>query len=263
MGSEGSDFTAWTKVGVEKLQAALGVTQNGVLSLGQVVFLPSAARITSLGTNTTVGGAAQPGQQIMLGTSTGRVVSIALDTGQQGEVAVGDKVTITMPNGQTTPGTVTSVGTVATTPSTGGGSPTINVLVTPDDPAATGTLDQAAVEVSITQNSANNAFVVPVDALLALSNGGYALEVVSPRGALPRARHDGDLRRCQRDRAGQRRRCGRGPAHRHPGDMSVPEPASGGGTALAPGVRPEPADGSPHRFSSSMRSRSPTTASPR
>jgi hypothetical protein len=183
VGSEVSDFTSWTKVGVEKLQAALGVTQNGTLSLGQVVFLPSAARITSLGANTIVGGSAQPGQQIMSATSTGRVVSIALDAAQQGEVAAGDKVSITLPNGQTTPGTVTSDGTVATTPSTGSGSPTITVLVTPDKPAATGTLDQAPVEVSIIQNSAKHAFVVPVDALLALSNGGYALEVVSSTGA--------------------------------------------------------------------------------
>jgi hypothetical protein len=182
VGSEVRDFTSWTKVGVEKLQAALGVTQNGMLGLGQVVFLPSAARITSLGANTIVGGSAQPGQQIMSATSTGRVVSIALDAAQQGEVAAGDKVSITLPNGQTTPGTVTSVGTVATTPSSGSGSPTITVLVTPDNPAATGTLDQAPVEVSITQNSAKNAFVVPVDALLALSSGGYALEVVSSTG---------------------------------------------------------------------------------
>ena len=183
VGSEVSDFTSWTKVGVEKLQSALGVTQNGVLSLGQVVFLPSAARITSLGTNTIVGGTAQPGQQIMSATSTGRVVSIALDAAQQAEVAVGDKVTITLPNGQTTPGTVTSVGSVATTPSTGSGSPTITVVVTPDNPAATGSLDQAPVEVSITQNSAKNTFVVPIDALLATSNGGYALEVVTRSGA--------------------------------------------------------------------------------
>jgi hypothetical protein len=94
-------------------------------------------------------------------------------------------VTITLPDGQTTPGTVSSVGTVATTPSgngNSGSSPTITVLVTPDDPAATGNLDQAPVEVSITTGSAKDALVVPVDALLALAGGGYGLEVVSPKG---------------------------------------------------------------------------------
>lgn len=184
--SEPSDFTAYTKAGVEKLQAALGVTQDGVLSLGQVVFLPSAARITGLGQNTVIGGVAQPGSQILTASSTTRVVTIDLNANQQGEVAVGDKVTITLPNSQTTTGTVTSVGTVATTPSGSGGggnsSPTITVLVTPDNPSATGSLDQASVEVSITAASAKNAYIVPVNALLALAGGGYGLEIIGVNG---------------------------------------------------------------------------------
>jgi hypothetical protein len=183
--SELSDFTAYTKAGVEKLQAALGVTQDGVLSLGQVVFLPSAARITAVGQNTLIGGAALPGSQILTASSTTRVVTIDLSADQQGDVAVGDKVTITLPNSQTTTGTVTSVGTVATTPSGSGGgnsSPTITVLVTPDNPSATGNLDQAPVEVSITAASAKNAFIVPVNALLALAGGGYGLEVIGANG---------------------------------------------------------------------------------
>ena len=183
--SEPSDFTAYTKAGVEELQAALGLTQNGVLSLGQFVFLPSAARVTSFGQNTVLGGSAQPGSPIMSATSTTRVVTINLNADQQGDVAVGDKVTITLPNNQTTTGTVTSVGTVATTPSSdgsGNSSPTITVLVSPDNPSATGGLDQAPVEVSITAGSAKNAFIVPVDALLPLASGGYALEVVGAKG---------------------------------------------------------------------------------
>jgi hypothetical protein len=183
--SEPADFTAYTKAGVEKLQAALGVAQNGVLTLGNVVFLPSAARITGTGQNTIVGGPAQPGSQIMTASSTTRVVTIDLNADQQGDVAVGDKVSISLPNGQTTTGTVTSVGTVATTPSdngSGNSSPTITVLVTPDNPSATGNLDQAPVEVSITAGTAKNAFIVPVDALLPLATGGYALEVIGAKG---------------------------------------------------------------------------------
>jgi hypothetical protein len=112
-------------------------------------------------------------------------VTINLDADQQGDVAVGNEVTITLPNNQTTPGTVTSVGTVATTPSgagNGNSAPTITVLVTPDNPSATGNLDQAPVEVSITAASAKNAFIVPLDALLPLASGGYALEVIGARG---------------------------------------------------------------------------------
>ncbi len=50
--------------------------------------------------------------------------------------------------------------------------------VTPSDPAATGTWDQAPVQVGITTASVPNALVVPVTALLARSGGGYAVEVV-------------------------------------------------------------------------------------
>ena len=176
------EFTWWTKVGVENLQAALGVTQNGTLSLGQVVFLPSAARITTI--SAILGGPDQPGGSVMTATSTTRQVTIALDAAQQSEVAVGDKVIITLPNNQTTPGVVSSVGTVATEPAAGSSNstPTITVEVTPTDPTATGTLDQAPVEVSITSANVQDALVVPVDALLAQSTGGYAVEVVATGG---------------------------------------------------------------------------------
>ena len=49
-------------------------------------------------------------------------------------------------------------------------------------PSATGNLDQAPVEVSITAASAKNAFIVPLDALLPLANGGYGLEVIGAHG---------------------------------------------------------------------------------
>jgi hypothetical protein len=182
--AEPSDFTAYTKAGVEELQAALGVPQNGVFTLGQVVFLPSAARITGIGQNAVLGGMAQPGSQILTASSTNRVVTIDLNPDQQGDVAVGDKVSITLPNGQNTTGTVTSVGTVASNSGGGNGnsSPTITVLVSLDNPSVAGSLDQAPVEVSITQGSAKNAYIVPVDALLPLSTGGYALEVIGAKG---------------------------------------------------------------------------------
>jgi hypothetical protein len=174
-----SDFGYWTKVGVETLQSKLGVTQNGTLNLGQVAFVPTAARITSL--TATLGGPAQSGQTVLSATSTTRQVNIALDAAEQSEVTVGDKVAVTLPNNQTTPGVIVSVGTVATTPS-GGGSPTVTVLVNPTDPTDTGTWDQAPVNVTITASSVANALAVPVDALLAQSNGTYAVEVVGAHG---------------------------------------------------------------------------------
>ena len=110
-----SDYFSYeTAYALEKLQVALGVTETGTLALGQAVFLPTAALVTSV--TATLGGPAQSGATVLTATSTARQVNIALDASQQSEVKVGDKVTITLPNNQTTPGVVASVGTVATTP---------------------------------------------------------------------------------------------------------------------------------------------------
>jgi hypothetical protein len=183
----GSDvFSSWTAAGVEKLQSALGVTANGTLGLGDIVFLPGAARITSV--SAALGATVPTGQAVMSATSTARMVTVDLDSAQQSEVAAGDHVTITLPDNSVTPGVVTSVGKVATSASPSAASPgssgaaTITVLVTPADPAATGTWDQAPVTVDITTASVHDALVVPVDALLALSGGGYAVEVVGTNG---------------------------------------------------------------------------------
>jgi hypothetical protein len=177
------EFGYWTKVGIEDLQAALGVTKTGTLALGQVVFLPAAARITAV--SATLGGQAPVGQPLMTATSTTRQVIIDLNAAQQSQVSAGDAVTITLPNNQTTPGVISSVGTVATAPASGSSntSPTVTVEVTPKDPSATGTWDQAPVEVSITTASANDALVVPVNSLLAMAGGGYAVEVIGSNGA--------------------------------------------------------------------------------
>src|SRR5262249_27846234 len=92
-------------------------------------------------------------------------------------------VTITLPNGRTTPGRVRAVGKVATAPAQGSNSaPTVEVDITPTDPGATGTLDQAPVQVQVITATVRNALVVPVNALLALAGGGYAVEVVAPDG---------------------------------------------------------------------------------
>ena len=194
-----ASFGSPTTTAVEKLQAALGVTQTGTLTLGEVVFEPTAVRVTSVSAQ--LGGRAQPGETVVAGTSTVRLVQVALDASQQTDVAVGDKVGITLPNNRTTPGVVSSVGTVASCPSSSGSggsgsssagpgadtcssassqssTPIITVDVTPSDPAATGTWDQAPVQVGITTASVRNAVVVPVTALLAQSGGEYAVEVV-------------------------------------------------------------------------------------
>jgi peptidoglycan hydrolase-like protein with peptidoglycan-binding domain len=168
-------FSAGTASALGHLQAHLGLPVTGSLPLGQVVFLPAALRVSAV--NGSLGSPAAG--TVLTGTSTVPVVSINLDAGQQGQVRAGDKVSITLPNGATTPGVVSSVGKVA---KGSGSSATITVLVTLAHPKAAGGLDQAPVTVSITTSSVHNVLVVPVSALLARPSGGYAVEVTGPHG---------------------------------------------------------------------------------
>jgi len=167
-------FSRETAFGVQRMESALGVSSPpGTLALGSVVFEPVALRVSHvLGT---LGGPA--GGPVLAATSGRHVVTIPLSTSQQPQVAVGDAVTVTLPDGASTPAKISSVGTVA---SGTAGNATILVTVTLTHPSAAGRLDQAPVTVYITTGSVTSALVVPVTALQAQSSGGYAVEVAGP-----------------------------------------------------------------------------------
>jgi peptidoglycan hydrolase-like protein with peptidoglycan-binding domain len=180
LSASSNTYTWATADAVEKLQAATGVTQDGRLHLGQAVFLPGPLRVTTL--SATLGGMAQG--PVVQGTSTARQVLVNLDAALQSRVKTGDTVTVTLPDTSTTQGTISSVGTVATAGSNGS-APYIQVRITLAHASAAGSWDQAPVQVAVDDGSVHDALVVPVTALLALSSGGYGVEV---RGA-------GDARR--------------------------------------------------------------------
>ena len=171
----GWDYYSWeTKAAVEALQSAAGISSpSGSLAARSVVFAAEAIRVTRV-----LGSLGSPAAgPVLSGTTDRHVVSIALNTSDESEVAVGDSVSIQLPDGASTPGKISSVGTVA---SGSGSSATVPVTVALTDPSAAGRLDQAPVTVEITAQSVSNVLAVPVSALLAQSSGGYAVEVTGP-----------------------------------------------------------------------------------
>ena len=173
----GWDYYSWESAyGVQRLEEHLGVSSpSGQLAVGQVVFQPGALRVTQV-TGSLGGPANGP---VLTATSDRHVVTIPLDASAQSQVKAGDRVSITLPDGTTTPGVVSSVGTVATT--SGSGGTTIPVQVTLTDPRAAERLDQAPVTVNITtQSSPGPVLAVPVTALVAQSPRGYVVEVTGP-----------------------------------------------------------------------------------
>jgi len=177
-------FNRATKAGVEKLQEHLGVEQTGTLDLGDVVFLPTSARVTAL--SAALGYPATG--PVLSATSTARTVSVALSPDLRSEVRAGDRVTIVLPGGSTTPGRVAFVGNVAAVSNSAGGSggsgsgPSVPVRIRLTHPRAARGMDQVLVEVTVTDQSVRNVLAVPVAALLARSGGGYAVEVVDRDG---------------------------------------------------------------------------------
>jgi hypothetical protein len=169
----GWDYYSWeTQYAAENMEEALGMPDPpGSLTLGSVVFKPEALRVSQV---TARLGSPASGP-ILSATSDRHIVTISLSTSMESEVKAGDSVTVTLPDGSTTPGMITSVGTVASGTSS---SATVPVAVKLTHPSAAGSLDQAAVTVNITTSSTSDVLVVQVGALLAQPSGGYAVEVV-------------------------------------------------------------------------------------
>jgi hypothetical protein len=174
-----------TTAAVERWQEDRGLEETGALELGQIVFLPGPRRVGQL--YTTVGAPLQPAGEVMDTTSTRRVVTVDLDANRQSLASEGDPVTVELPDGRSIDGTIADVSEVAesaTDPETGEeGDPTVPLEIRLAPRARTGSLDETPVDVALEKDRAENALTVPVSALLALSEGGYAVEVVSAAGS--------------------------------------------------------------------------------
>jgi peptidoglycan hydrolase-like protein with peptidoglycan-binding domain len=175
-------YTAATAAAVKRWQKACGLDQTGTFTTAMpAVFLPWAVRVNAL--SASVGGQAAPGGPAYTVTSNRHQVSVDLDVSQQSYVKQGDQVEVVLPNGRRVKGRVGEVGRVAET----SGEPpnqttTIPVTVVLDNPRAGGRLDQAPVDVYVTTESRKGVLAVPVTALLALKEGGYAVETVDAAG---------------------------------------------------------------------------------
>jgi peptidoglycan hydrolase-like protein with peptidoglycan-binding domain len=172
-------FDEATMAAVKAWQASLGKPETGVVELGEIIFQPGAVRVA--GHSVSVGDTVTAGLEVLTATSTDRVVTVDLAADDQGLVTTGDKVEIDLPDGTRATGSVATVGTVAIA-AEGQATPTVEVTIVLDDPAASGTIDQAPVDVLITTLSREDILAVPVNALLALLEGGYAVEVAAADG---------------------------------------------------------------------------------
>ncbi|MFG2045558.1 peptidoglycan-binding protein [Dactylosporangium sp. NPDC048998] len=177
-------FTAATAAVIRKWQKDRGVEQTGTVALGDVVVLPGPIRVAEVKAKT---GAPASGE-ILTATGTVKQVTVDLPVTKSGLAVKDSGVTVGLPDGKTTTGKITAVGTIATSDGKGGGqnsaggTPTIPVTVALDDPAVTGTLDGAPVTVNFKGEEHKGVLTVPVNALMALAEGGFGVQKIADDG---------------------------------------------------------------------------------
>ncbi len=173
------EFDAATEAAVKRWQRDAGLEADGIVEFGEVVFLPSPQRVEAQ--LTSLGAAAQPGAQVLAVTSAEQVVTLELEADRQDLVAEGSFLVVELPDGSTTDGTVTGISPVVTQPTQtaadGTGEATVEVTIELAE-AASLQLSQAPVDVLITTEARTDVLAVPVTALIALSGGGFAVEVI-------------------------------------------------------------------------------------
>ncbi len=173
-GTVDDDWDWETSAAVKRFQQARGLTQDGTLSRGEIVFRDGPVRIGEA--KAAVGDQAAPGRPVTEISSTQRRVTVQLDARRQQLARRGDGVTVDFPSGRTVDGRIEDVGKIATKQ---GDDVVVEVTITLS--GNSGTLDQAPVDVGYAVERREGVLAVPVKALLARQGGGYALELSDGR----------------------------------------------------------------------------------
>jgi hypothetical protein len=162
-----------TTEAVEDWQDSLGLDDTGTVELGRVVFLPERRRVAAIAVE--VGSPAVG--PLLQTTVPDQVVEVPLDASLQDIAEVGAPVTVTLPDDREVAGRVTAVGAVAEA------SPDGTASVIPVTVRLEGRVggirrfDQAPVSVELVKDSKRDVLAVPVASLVALAEGGFAVEV--------------------------------------------------------------------------------------
>jgi peptidoglycan hydrolase-like protein with peptidoglycan-binding domain len=176
-------FTSATHWAIRRWQKDSGLPVTGTVPLGQVVFVTGTVRISTADVRTGV--AIGAGDTVARGTSEQRAITVQVTSNLLGSVRVGDSVVVSLPDGTTKPGTITTVGAISQPGSGASGAPAGGPNAQPTAPVVitlTGdignVLEDAPVQVGITVQSRPGVLAVPMPALRALPGAKYEVLVV-------------------------------------------------------------------------------------
>jgi peptidoglycan hydrolase-like protein with peptidoglycan-binding domain len=162
------EFGTATRDAVKDWQDAVGLPVTGQVDGTQVVFSPTPLRIASavrIGT---------PFEGLQV-TRDDAVVTVDADAAHRDGLPVGQAVEVELPDGTTLPGEVTASERVVA----GDGSTSWKVTIAVDGDVGR---TETSVLVHSTIVEAADVLIVPTSALLAVANGGFAVELVETGG---------------------------------------------------------------------------------
>lgn len=178
------EFDDATAAAVQRWWASLGLTADAAtltVPAGSFVVVPGGL---FTGTALVPDGVAPVGDAVVMGlTTAAREVTTSAPVGDE-TFALGAEIEVEFPDGTLTSGTVVEVGNVAVNAeNVPGATPTVSItLHVADIPASVDDFVQIPVTLRVVAEQELDAFVVPVSALVALAEGGYAIEVVTGTG---------------------------------------------------------------------------------
>lgn len=159
---------------IEDWRADIGLDEGGYVEAGRIMYAGEGFRIAR--TLTTVGAFVAPGTPLFETSATEQEIFLQLPVDKRDLVEIGTPVSVTLPDDAVAGATVTGIGSVVTyVDEEAPGLIEVNIRL--DDPSLGSEFDESPVDVEIVSNEERGVLAVPVNALLALAEGGYALEV--------------------------------------------------------------------------------------
>ncbi|SED93194.1 peptidoglycan-binding protein [Streptomyces sp. TLI_105] len=183
------EYTAKTAAAVKRWQKSHDLKQTGTVGPDRIAFAGSAVRVKEAGSGSGTGSSGgdriaagdrvTPGSPVLTVTGSERVVTFQVPASEAGSAKTGTRVRVTLPDGTRLPGKVRAVGRTATPgDDPQDRTPKIDITVSFDRPDEVKGIDQSPVTVELAGETRQDVLSVPVNALLALPDGGFGVQVV-------------------------------------------------------------------------------------
>jgi hypothetical protein len=168
-------FTSATAAAVKAWQKALGLARTGVVGLGDVVAINApSVRISEV---TAKLGDPAGGNPLSYTSTTIRAVADLTDA-QARELVAPTAVTVRLPDGTEIPAKITLIDPGGVPTGEGNDTTSASAVIEFADQKVVEAVGLRSVKVTIARDEVADALVVPVTALLATLDGGYAVDVV-------------------------------------------------------------------------------------